>query len=402
MEPTSQKNIETLLLEEPPIDQSTQPVVSPVYKSSTYILSDVRDPFGKGYIYSRYGNPNVNGLEKKLAELEQGQHAFCFGSGMAAVSNFCLAALQPGDHVIAEKVIYGGTYHWMTNILPRDYGVTVDFVDLTDASNLAAAIKPNTKLLYLESPTNPTVDIVDIKALCDEAHQHNITVAIDNTFSSPYLQQPLTLGCDVSIHSLTKYVGGHSSELGGAVILKNDGPVINDYTLAERVLENQRMLGGVMTPDTAWHLNQSIKTLKVRLDAHCHNAQKVATFLEQHDAIQWVKYPGLPSHPNHHIAKKQMTKGFGGILLFSLKGGREQAMSFLEALPHPFSVAVSVGGVESLVFPAQSLYPSEKASVVESWGIDGGAVRLSVGIEAADDLIQILDQTLTKTTAGFC
>jgi len=394
--------IETLLLEEPKLAWQNAPVVTPIYKSSTYILDDVRDPFGKGYIYSRYGNPNVNGLEEKLATLEAGEFGFCFGSGMAAVSTFCLALLQPGDHVILEKVVYGGTYNWLKYIMPRDFGITVDFVDLTNTTNLKPAIKPNTKLLYLESPTNPSIDIVDIEALSAIAHEHNLTVAIDNTFSSPYLQQPLTMGCDVAIHSLTKYVGGHSSELGGAVILKNAGPTINDKTLAKRMLEYQQMLGGVMSPDTAWHLNQSIKTLKVRMDQHCTNALAVAQFLENHDAVRWVKYPGLASHPNHALAQKQMKKGFGGILMFSLKGGREHAMAFLEALPHPFSVAVSVGGVESLIFPAQALYSSEKPEVVETWGIDSGAIRLSVGIEALDDLIGTLDQTLTETAVRFC
>ncbi len=382
----------TVVLEEPGNDQRA--VITPVYRTSIYKLTDVSDPFGKGYVYSRYGNPNVNGLEEKLARLEQGQHGYCFASGMAAITTFLLSLLGQGDHIICEKIVYGGTHHFLTRNLPEDFGVETTFVDLTDPNNLRTALRDNTKLLYLESPTNPTLEIVDITELSRIAHEHGLYVVIDNTFASPYLQNPIAFGADGVIHSMTKYIGGHSNEIGGCIVLKDDGPTIKGKPLSQRVREYQRILGGVMSPDTAWQMNQSIKTLPLRMAAHCQNALAVAQFLNGHPAVSGVIYPGLPSHPQHELAKKQMPKGFGGMVTAELHGGRPAVLDFLNRLPHPFSAAVSLGGVESLAFPAQSLYPLERQEDLENRGVTGSMVRLSIGIEAIGDLTRVLDETL--------
>lgn len=392
MSGSEQFDFATIVLEEPGNDQRA--IVTPVYRSSTYRLTDVSDPFGKGFVYSRYGNPNVNGLEEKLAKLERGQHGYCFASGMAAITTFLLSLLSQGDHIVCEKVVYGGTHHFLTRNLPEDFGVETTFADLTDPASLKGAIRDNTRLLYLESPTNPTLEILDIAELSRVAHEHGLYVVIDNTFASPWLQAPITLGVDGVIHSMTKYIGGHSNEIGGCIVLKDDGPMIKNKPFAQRVREYQRVLGGVMSPDTAWQMNQSIKTLPLRMEAHCRNALAVARFLESHPAVNRVIYPGLSSHPQHALAKQQMPKGFGGMVTAELKGGRQAALDFLNRLPHPFSAAVSLGGVESLAFPAQSLYPLERPEDLEARGITGGMVRLSIGIEALDDLTRVLDDTL--------
>ncbi len=374
-------------------DPATGSHAAPIYQTSTFVFKDVDQGARRfageeeGYIYTRLGNPTETELENKIAALEDGEAAAAMASGMAAVSAALLAALKKGDHIVADECLYGCTFDFITTMLP-EYGVEVTLVDASDPDNVRKAIRPNTKVLYFESPGNPTLKLVDIAAVSAVAHEHGITVMMDNTFMSPYCQRPLELGADVVIHSATKYIGGHGDVIAGIIVGSKD--FIS--TVKTTTLKN---LGGVISPFDAWLLIRGLKTLGIRMERHNSNAMKVAEFLEKHPAVEKVYYPGLPSFPQHELAKKQM-HGFGGMICFELKGGLEAGKILMNNL-NIITLAVSLGCVDSLIeHPASmthSLVPQEDRLRA---GITDGLVRLSVGIEDADDIIADLDQALAK------
>lgn len=365
-------------------DPSTGAIMTPVYLTSTYVQAS--PGVHKGYEYSRTGNPTRKAYEDCLASLEEGTHGFAFASGCAATTTV-LHLLKQGDHVIAGDDMYGGTFRLFDKVL-RHNGLGFTYLDLTNAENLKEAIRPETKMVWIETPTNPTLKLVDIQRICEIAHAKNIMVAVDNTFMSPYFQRPLTLGADIVVHSTTKYVGGHSDMVGGAV-------VTNKKDIAERIAFLSNSMGSIQGPFDAFLSLRSLKTLPIRMKAHEKNAIEVAKFLESHPKIQWVRYPGLPSHPQHILAKKQMS-GFGGMITFALKGGIEQSRTLLENVKI-FALAESLGGVESLIeHPAIMTHASVPADVRKQLGIDDSLVRLSVGIEDTDDLLNDLKAALEK------
>ena len=338
-----------------------------------------------GYMYTRYGNPTVHALEEKVAALEGGEAAQAFATGMAAVSSSILAYVKAGDHVVAARSLYGATYNFLNRKLPA-MGASTTFVQSTRAEDFEKAIQPNTRLIYFESPSNPILEILDIAALAGIARAHGIPSMMDNTFASPALQQPLKLGITVVVHSATKYLCGHGDAMGGAAI----GP--RDYIehLNRDVL---RDFGGVMSPFTAWLMLRGIRTLHVRMPVHCANAQKVAEFLAQHPKVERVNYPGLPGHPGHELAKRQM-KAFGAMMSFEVKGGYEGGKRVMDRVKIFFRAA-SLGDTRSLiVHSASTSHRAVPPEQREAIGITDGLVRLSVGIEAAEDLIQDLDQAL--------
>ncbi|MBK8190007.1 MAG: aminotransferase class I/II-fold pyridoxal phosphate-dependent enzyme [Vampirovibrionales bacterium] len=385
---------ETRVLEEAPNEFGA--VVAPVYRSSTYRIADVRQPLNQqdGYVYARFGNPNVRLLEEKLAALEGGRHGLCFASGMGAISTFCLAILRAGDHLLCDRIVYAGTRHFLTMVLAADFGVEVEFVDFRDPQALQAALRPQTRLVYCESPTNPTMDVLDLAALAAIAKEGGAPLVVDNTFASPYLQNPLALGAEAVLHSLTKYIGGHSNEIGGAIILKDDGPTRQEPSWIQRLRLYQTMIGATLSPDAAWQLNQGIKTLPLRMRAHCENAMALARFLQGHPQVRDVFYPGLPSHPAHEIVKRQMPRGFGGMLAFETRGGLSQARAFLAEIGPPYTTAVSLGGVESLICGGQALYPTLDEDALTAMGVAPGLIRVSAGVEAIDDLTREMDRAL--------
>ncbi len=363
-------------------DPATGAIMTPVFQTSTYVQSS--PGHHQGYEYSRTHNPTRNAMEDCLASLEGGKHGVAFASGCAATSTI-MHLLESGDHVVSGDDIYGGTYRLFTRVF-NDMGLEFSFVDMTDLDAFEAAITPSTKLIWLESPTNPMLKISDIKAICDLAHNRGIPVVVDNTFMSPYFQNPLDLGADLVIHSTTKFINGHSDVVGGVVIT-------NDDTVAERLRFLQNSMGAVPGPMDCWLVMRGVKTLAVRMRQHEANAQRVAKFLDEHDAVEKVIYPGLESHPQHELAKSQMS-GFGGMITFVLKGGLEPARKMLESV-EIFALAESLGGVESLIeHPAIMTHASVPAEVRAELGISDGLVRLSVGIEDGDDLIADLDQAL--------
>jgi len=365
-------------------DPTTGAIMTPVYLSSTYVQAS--PGVHKGYEYSRTGNPTRKAYEDCLASLEEGTHGFAFASGCAATTTV-LHLLKQGDHVIAGDDLYGGTFRLFDKVLRHD-GMNFTFLDLTNPEKLSEAIRPETKLIWIETPTNPTLKLVDIKRVCEIAHKKNILVAVDNTFMSPYFQRPLTLGADIVVHSTTKYVGGHSDMVGGAV-------VTNKKDLAEKIAFLSNSMGAIQGPFDAFLSLRSLKTLPIRMKTHEKNAFEVANFLEKHPKVQWLRYPGLPSHPQYELAKAQMT-GFGGMITLGLKGGIEHSKRFLETVKI-FALAESLGGVESLIeHPAIMTHASVPAEIRKQLGIDDSLIRLSVGIEDAADLIEDLKNALDK------
>lgn len=364
-------------------DPSTGAIMTPIFQTSTYVQAAPGDH--KGFEYARTQNPTRDVLENNLAALENGQYALAFSSGLAAMDAI-LKVLNPGDEVIASDDLYGGSYRLMTKIFGR-LGIVSHFVDMNDPSNVEAAMNSNTKLLWIETPTNPMLKIVDIKALSAIAKSKNITVCVDNTFASPYLQQPLDLGADMVLHSCTKYLGGHSDVIQGAVIT-------NDPKWYAELSFIQNAAGAVPGPQDCFLVIRGIKTLHLRVDRACDNAEKIVEYLNANPKVAKVYYPGLEDHPNHAIAKSQM-KRFGGMVSFDLVNGRvEDAMRVLSGT-HYFSLAESLGGVESLIgHPASmthaSIPPEERLKV----GLTDSLIRLSVGVEDIDDLISDLDQAL--------
>ncbi len=365
-------------------DPSTGAVMPPVYQTSTYVQESPGKPVGD-YEYSRAANPTRTALENALASLEGGAKGLAFSSGLAA-TDCLLRGLKAGDEVIAMDDLYGGTYRMFTRIY-KDSGIKFHFIDLTDLPKLESLISENTKLVWVETPTNPLMKLADIAEIAKVTKKHKILFAVDNTFATPYLQRPLELGADVVMHSATKYLGGHSDVIAGALIIK-------DEQLAEQLHFQQFATGATLGPMDSFLVLRGIKTLHLRVQRHCENGEKVAEYLERHPKIKTVYFPGLESHPFHEIAKKQMS-GFGGMVSFTFESGaKADAISFLEKLK-VFTLAESLGGVESLAnHPALMTHASIPEDKRKENGISDDLVRLSVGVEDIADLLADLEQAL--------
>ncbi|HEY8913465.1 cystathionine gamma-synthase [Lacisediminihabitans sp.] len=367
-------------------DPTTGSVIPPIYQTSTFVQDGIGG-FRNGYEYARGGNPTRTSLETLIANLEGGAHGFSFASGLAGEDTLLRAILRPGDHVVMGNDVYGGT-HRLVNRVFVPWGVHLDSVEMTDLDAVRAAMMPATKVLWLETPSNPLMKISDIAALVEIGHAAGVLVVVDNTFASPYLQNPLAFGADVVTHSTTKYLGGHSDVLGGAV-------VINDDELAEKVRFLQFAVGPVSGPMDAWLTVRGIKTLAVRVERHSSNAQAIAEALVGHAAVGRVYYPGLPDHPGHELAARQM-RGFGGMISLALTGGAAVARRFAEST-ELFQLAESLGGVESLIgYPSEMTHASVKGTSLE---VADNIVRLSVGIEGVDDLVGDVLAALDRATA---
>ncbi len=363
-------------------DPTTGAIMTPVYLTSTYVQES--PGVHKGYEYSRTGNPTRKAYEDCLASLESGKYGFAFASGCAATTTV-MHILKAGDHVVACDDMYGGTFRLFDKVL-RHNGIDFSFVDLTNPESFEKAIKPNTKLIWIETPTNPMLKLVDIRKHCALAQKKNIISVVDNTFMSPYFQRPLELGADVVVHSTTKYINGHSDVVGGAL-------VTNRQDLAERIAFLSNSMGGIQSTFDAFLCMRSLKTLPVRMRTHETNAKAVATFLEGHSRVEKVIYPGLTSHPQHALAKEQMS-GYGGMITFYIKGGMKESREFLEKVKI-FALAESLGGVESLIeHPAIMTHASVPVENRKALGISDNLVRLSVGIEDLQDLLWDLEQAL--------
>ena len=366
-------------------DPTTGAIMTPIYTSSTYVQES--PGVHKGYDYSRSINPTRKALEACIADLEGSSFGYAFSSGMAACSTV-LEVINAGDHVLAMDDLYGGTYRLFEDVRKRSAGLEFTFSDLSDLSNLKSSIQSNTKMIWVETPTNPLLKIVDLEEIAKFAKENNLISVCDNTFCSPYIQNPLELGFDIVVHSATKYLNGHSDLIGGVVVCSNQKP-----ELADQVLYLQNAVGSIMSPFDSFLLLRSLKTLGVRMEKHCENAMKIASYLDTHKAIEKVIYPGLKSHPHYEIANKQM-QGYGGMITLILKGGLDSAKIFLERT-ELFSLAESLGGVESLIeHPAIMTHASIPPEIREEIGITDGLVRLSVGIESLEDLIQDLEASL--------
>jgi cystathionine gamma-lyase len=366
-------------------DPTTGAIMTPIYTSSTYVQES--PGVHKGYDYSRSVNPTRKALEACIADLEGSSYGFAFASGMSA-SATVLELLSSGDHVIAMDDLYGGTYRLFENVRKRSAGLDFTFCDLSDSETLQSSITDKTKMIWIETPTNPLLKIADLEVIAKFAKDNNLISVCDNTFCSPFVQNPLDFGFDIVVHSATKYLNGHSDLIGGVVVCSD-----RQEQLAGELLYLQNAVGSIMNPFDSFLLLRSLKTLPVRMERHCSNALQIATYLESHESIEKVIYPGLKSHPQHDIAKKQMRE-FGGMISVVLKGGLDSAKTFLERT-ELFSLAESLGGVESLIeHPAIMTHASIPPEVREEIGISDGLVRLSVGIEAIEDLIEDIEGAL--------
>ena len=364
-------------------DEATGATIVPIYQTSTY--TQEAPGVNKGYEYSRSGNPTRAALEECVASLEGASYGLAFASGLAATTAV-MSLLSPGDHVVAGDDLYGGTYRLFDKVLPRTGGLDFTYADTTDPEAFEKALRPETKLVWIETPTNPMLTLSDIQALSEMAHERGATVVVDNTFASPYFQQPLSLGADAVVHSTTKYMGGHSDVVGGAF-------VTSDEEMYEKVKFYQNAAGAVPGPFDSWIVLRGLKTLSVRMRQHEENALAVAEFLEDHPETATVNYPGLPSHPQHDLAKKQMS-GFSGMVSFTLRGGTEAAHAAVQKTKL-FHFAESLGGVESLVtHPASMTHAAIPREQREARGVTDGLLRLSVGIEDKDDLISDLERAI--------
>jgi cystathionine gamma-synthase len=364
-------------------DPTTGAVILPIHPSSTYAQDGVGGT-RSGYEYSRSANPTRTALQECLAALEGGRHAVAFGSGMGASDVLLRVLLSPGDHIVIPHDAYGGTFRLVDKVL-RPWGIEHTPVDLADVAALRAALRPETRAIWCETPTNPLLGIADIAAVADVAREAQARLVVDNTFASPYLQSPLALGADVVLHSTTKYIGGHSDVVGGALITSDD-------VLAEQLLFTQNAVGSVPSPFDAWLTLRGVKTLAVRMERHSDNAERVVAFLTGHPAVAQVLYPGLPDHPGHEAAAKQMRR-FGGMVSFRLRGGRDAALRVCAAT-EVFTLAESLGGVESLIeHPGQMTHMSVAGSALQ---VPDDLVRLSVGIEDVEDLIEDLRNALER------
>ena len=372
-------------------DRLTGALDTPIYQSTTFVSVDSDDMaavYGEekpGFMYTRYGNPTLKALEQKVAALEGGEAALATATGMAAISTAIMGYVKAGDHVVASRSLYGAAYNFLNKKLPR-MGASTTFVASTQPGDLSKAIQPNTRLIYFESPSNPALDIVDIAAVARLGRERGIPTMIDNTFASPALQQPIGLGVTVVVHSATKYLCGHGDAMGGMIV----GPAKYIYDLNHEVI---RDFGGVISPFNAWLLLRGIRTLHVRMPVHCSNAQRIAEFLYKHPKVERVNYPGLPTHPGHEIAAKQM-KAFGAMISFEAKGGYESGKKVMDGVKI-FARAASLGDTRSLiVHSASTSHRAVPRDQRIAMGVTDGLVRLSVGIEAVEDLIDDLDGAL--------
>jgi methionine-gamma-lyase len=372
-------------------DPHTGALATPIHQTSTFVFSDVEQGAARfagqeaGYIYTRIGNPTQSALEEKMAVLEGGEAALAFGSGMAAITGTVLAMVKSGDHLVADETLYGCTHAFFSHLLPR-FGVEVSFVDLSCAGNLERAIRGNTRVVFFETPANPTMKLVDMAAVAGMAGQAGVKVVVDNTFMSPYFQRPLAHGVDVVVHSATKYINGHGDVVAGVA-------VGGKKFLEEVRLTTLKDLGGVISPFDAWLILRGLKTLAVRMDRHNHNALQVAGFLEAHPRVERVYYPGLASHPQYHLAQKQMS-GSGGLISFELKGGLEAGRSMMNRL-ELCKLAVSLGDADTLIqHPASMTHAVVPREERLKMGITDGLIRISVGLEDAVDIIDDLNRAL--------
>lgn len=366
-------------------DSATGAIMTPIYQTSTYVQEGVGNH--KGYEYSRTLNPTRHALEKNLAAIENGKFGACFASGLAAM-DCIIKILNPGDEVISTNDLYGGSYRIFKTIFEK-YGIKFHFVPMQDVKFIEEKINTNTKLVWVETPTNPMMNIIDIEAVSKLTKPRNILLAVDNTFASPYLQTPLDLGADIVMHSVTKYLGGHSDVVMGALIC-------NDETLAKEIYRIQNSSGAVCGPQDSFLVLRGIKTLHLRMERHCENGEKIAHFLVKHPKIDKVYWPGFPTHPNHAVAKKQM-RGFGGMISFTLKGNKLEDAHRIVKNVQIFSLAESLGGVESLIgHPATMTHASIPKAEREKSGVVDSLIRLSVGVEAVEDLIADLEQALNS------
>ena len=364
-------------------DESTGAIMTPIYQTSTYVQDGVGNH--KGYEYSRTLNPTRHALEKNIAAIENGNFGACFGSGLAAI-DCVIKMLNPGDEVISTNDLYGGSYRLFKTIFEK-YGIKFHFVDMQNPASVEAHVNEHTKLIWVETPTNPMMNIIDIEAMAAIAKKAGAMLCVDNTFATPYLQNPLDLGADIVMHSVTKYLGGHSDVVMGAL-------VCNDEELAKEMYRIQNSTGAVTAPMDSFLVLRGIKTLHLRVQRHCENGEKLANFLVNHPKIEKVYWPGFPTHPNHDVARKQM-RGYGGMISFTMKGNRlEDALEVVKKV-EIFALAESLGGVESLIgHPATMTHASIPKEVREKTGVVDSLIRLSVGIEDADDLIADLTQAL--------
>ena len=371
-------------------DPTTGSVIPPIYQTTTFAFDtnenmlDLMEGRATGYIYTRYGNPNYTMVEEKIAFLEEAENGLVLGSGMAATSTAIIAIAKAGEHIITHADIYGGSFGLFQDLLPR-FGMETSFVDCTDLSQIKEAVKENTRIIFLETPSNPVLRIFDIRKISEFAHSRGIQVIIDNTFATPYNQKPLNLGADVVVHSCTKYLNGHSDVMAGAILGKKD--YITDC------VNIFRKLGGNLNGFDAWLLLRGMKTFGLRMKCHNQNGQKVAEFLNQHPLVEKVYYPGLPEHEQHELAKSQMT-GFGGVIGIELKGGKETVNKVLNRVKL-FTRAVSLGSVESLITqPVAAVHFNVPVEFRKKGGITDNLVRISVGIEETEDIITDLKQAM--------
>jgi methionine-gamma-lyase len=384
--------IETLVVHAGVEENEHLAVVPPIYQTSTFRFGSAEQGAAvfagerPGYIYSRMGNPTVEALERSVAELEGGYAGLACGSGMAAIHTTLSVLLRAGDHLVCSEAVYGPTCTLVETLLSR-FGIESTMVDASNVAEVEKAVRPNTKVVYVETPGNPTLVICDLQEVCRMAHERGAQVVVDNTFMTPVLQQPFRWGADVVVHSLTKFLNGHADVVGGMIVIREE----SRYPAFRKTL-NQ--LGGVLPPFESFLVHRGIKTLSLRMQRHCENAAKIAAFLEQHAAVEWVRYPGLKSHPQYDVACRQ-TAGPGGMISFGLKGGLEAGRRMMNAV-RLCGLAVSLGGVESLIqHPASMTHAGMGAEARRRAKIGDGLVRLSVGIENVDDIIADLDAAMT-------
>jgi len=373
-------------------DPSTGAVVTPIYETSVFAFSntkeliDVMSEKAEGYIYSRYGNPTVRTVEKKMAELEGAEDVAVFSSGMAAIATTIFTLVSSGDHVVSTRDLYGGTLTFFKEVLPK-FGVEASLVEATDFDEMKSAIQENTKVIYAETPTNPTLKLVDVSKVAKLGKKKRITVVVDNTFASPYNLKPIQFGVDIVIHSATKYLGGHNDVTAGMVG--------GSQNFVQKLKEMRKHLGGTLDPLAAWLLLRGLKTLGLRMERHNSNGMRVAKYLEKHPKVKRVYYPGLPSHPQHSIAKRQM-KGFGGVVSFEIDGGFEETMKFVDNLKLCY-LAASLGGAETLATqPVTCSHYFVSAEDRRKTRITDQLVRLALGIEDSEDIIADLEQAFNK------
>ncbi|WP_134702004.1 methionine gamma-lyase [Ammoniphilus sp. YIM 78166] len=374
-------------------DPATGSLSLPIYQTSTFVFSSAEEGAKRfageeaGYVYSRLGNPTVSAFEQKVAALEKAESGLAFASGMAAISAVLLGLLKTGDHILCSKGLYGCTFG-LLGLIQERFGITYSLCDMNDETSIVTALQPNTKVIYVETPINPTMQLVDLSMIGKIGKQKKIKTVVDNTFMSPYLQRPIEHGCDIVLHSATKFIGGHGDVVAGIVVGSKE-------MMETLRMTTQKDIGGILAPFDAYLLVRGLKTLGIRMERHCKNAQKVAEYLAEHSKVSQVYYPGLPSFTQHALAKKQMD-GFGGIISFELKGGYEAGVKMMNRV-RLCKRAVSLGDVDSLIqHPASMTHSIIPATDREKMGITNGLIRLSVGIEDFDDIVHDLDQALSS------